>query len=241
MVGDHIGYFDEGDIVFMGPFLPHVWVNDPIYLSGKADHSAEAIVVQLERNSFGDKFFELPELSELRQVMNLSERGMVIKGKARENVGEIMKAMPAMSGLQRFSALFSIFDILIKNADFELLTNPSFVENFQFSSSDRFRKINEYIMMNYYEEIQLQDIAEVANMAVTTFCNFFKTHYRMTFIEYLNMIRVGHACKLLAKKENNIVEIAYQCGYQNLANFNRQFKKLKKMTPREFRNTLDNY
>jgi AraC-like DNA-binding protein len=241
MVGDHIGYFDEGDIVFMGPFLPHVWVNDPIYLSGKAGHSAEAIVVQLERNSLGDKFFELPELSELRHVMDLSERGMVIKGKARENVSDIMKAMPAMSGLQRFSALFSIFDILTKNADFELLANPSFVENFQFSSSDRFRKIGEYIMMNYYEEIQLQDIAEVANMAVTTFCNFFKTHYRMTFIEYLNMIRVGHACKLLAKKENNIVEIAYQCGYQNLANFNRQFKKLKKMTPREFRNTLDNY
>jgi AraC-like DNA-binding protein len=96
-------------------------------------------------------------------------------------------------------------------------------------------------MMNYYEEIQLQDIAAVANMAVTTFCNFFKTHYRMTFVEYLNMIRVGHACKLLAKKDNNIVEIAYQCGYQNLANFNRQFKKLKKMTPREYRNTLDNY
>ncbi len=241
MVGDHIGYFEEGDIVIMGPYLPHVWVNDAIYIAGQADYLAEAIVVQFERNFVGNKFFELPELEEFRNVLNLSERGIVLRGKAKKRVAEIMKSMPSMNGLQRFSALFSIFDVLTNNTDFDLLTNPGFVQNFQFNSSDRFKKISEYIMMNFYEEIQLRDMATVANMSVTAFCNFFKAQYRMTFVEYLNNIRVGHACKLLAKKENNIFEIAYRCGYQNIANFNRQFKKLKKMTPREYRNTLEHY
>lgn len=239
MVGDHIGYFEEGDIVVMGPYLPHVWVSDTQYISGQTDHFAEAIVIQFEKNFMGTNFFDLPELTELRNVLNLTERGMVLRGKAKKRVSEILHSMPQMNGIQRFSALFSLFDILTTNTDYELLTNPGFVQNFQFCTSDRFKKISEYILSNFYEEIQLHDIAKIANMSITTFCNFFKAQYRMTFVEYLSTIRVGHACKLLAKKENNIIEIAYRCGYQNISNFNRQFKKIKTMTPSEYRNTLE--
>ena len=76
-------------------------------------------------------------------------------------------------------------------------------------------------------------------MAVTTFCNFFKEHYRATFVEYLNIIRVGHACKFLGERDESVVEIAYKCGFNNLANFNRQFKKIKKMTPSEYRRRVN--
>jgi AraC-like DNA-binding protein len=75
-------------------------------------------------------------------------------------------------------------------------------------------------------------------MAVTTFCNFFKDHFRVTFVEYLNTVRIGYACKLLADDDHNIVEIAYESGFKNLANFNRQFKRLKNMTPTEYRKTI---
>ena len=94
-------------------------------------------------------------------------------------------------------------------------------------------------MRNFDNEISLTEVAAVANMATTTFCNFFKNHYRVTFVEYLNEIRVGHACKLLNDPNKNIVEAAYECGFNNLANFNRQFKKLKKMTPTEYRKMLE--
>ena len=94
-------------------------------------------------------------------------------------------------------------------------------------------------MRNFDKEISLAEIAAVANMALTTFCNFFKEHYRVTFVEYLNEIRIGHACKLLTEKNKNVVEAAYQCGFNNLANFNRQFKKLKNMTPTEYRRTIN--
>lgn len=94
-------------------------------------------------------------------------------------------------------------------------------------------------MRNFHRDIPLPEVAGVANMALTTFCNFFKEHYRVTFVEYLHKVRINHACKLLSEKNQNIVEVSYNCGFNNLANFNRQFKKLKKMTPSEYRKMLD--
>ena len=94
-------------------------------------------------------------------------------------------------------------------------------------------------MRNFYEDISLPEIASVANMAVTTFCNFFKEHYRVTFVEYLNRVKIGYACKLFSENDVNVVEAAYKSGYNNLSNFNKQFKKLKNMTPSEYRKKLE--
>ncbi len=181
---------------------------------------------------------QVPEMEAFMHFLSLSNRGMVIRGKAREQINALMGEMLTMNGLQRLSALFTIFDTLAHTTEYELLASPVFVQNKSFKSSEHFRKINEYIMRNFQEDITLPEIAGVANMAVTTFCNFFKEHYRVTFVEYLNTVRIGHACKLLSEKDWNVVEVAYECGFNNLANFNKQFKKLKHMTPSEYRKTL---
>lgn len=238
MVGDHIGYFNEGDLVLMGPLLPHVWVNDEPFLNGEAGYMAEAIVIQFVESFVGETFFQIPEMESFKNFLKLSNLGMVITGTAKKKIIKLMDKMVHMSGLQRLAALLKIFDILSHTSEYELLASPRFVENIQFKSSDQFRKINEYIMRNFQEEIKLPEIAGLANMALTTFCNFFKEHYRVTFIEYLNSVRIGHACKLLSEKELNVVEVAFECGFNNLANFNKQFKKFKKMTPTEYRKTV---
>lgn len=238
MVGDHIGYFGEEDLVFMGPMLPHVWVNDPHYTNGQADHLADAIVVHFTDNFLGESFLSIPEMEEFRKVLRLSERGMAIKGRTRKKINTLLKQMPQMNGLQRLSTLMAIFDIMSNTTEYELLASPKFVQNFQYESSDRFRKITEYILQNFDRDITLPEIASVANMGVTAFCNFFKEHFRVTFVEYLNTVRVGHACKLLADNDRNVVEVAYECGFNNLANFNRQFKKIKSMTPTSYRRTV---
>ena len=239
MVGDHIGYFDEGDLVFMGPFLPHVWVNDPEFIQGRAAYPVDAIVVQFVDTFLGKPFMEIPEMENFITFLKLSNQGVEIKGPAREKIMTIMTQMLTMNGLQRLSALFAIFDMLTRNTQYTLLASPGFTQNANLKPSDHFRRINEYIMQNFQEEISLADMASVANMGITTFCNFFKEHYRVTFVEYLNTIRVGHACKLLSEKDLNVVEVAYECGFNNLANFNRQFKKFKQMTPSEYRKVLD--
>lgn len=238
MVGDHIGYFGEEDLVFMAPRLPHVWVNDAPYLNGEAGHQADAIVIHFMEDFLGEEFNAVPEMEMMKTAFQLAKHGMEIKGNTRSRINAIMKKMPEMNGMQRLSALFNVFDLLAGTSEFELLASPAFVENVQLTTSNRFGIITDYIMRNFDRDIPLTEIAGVANMAVTTFCNYFKEHQRVTFIEYLNSVRVGHACKLLSEKDHNIAEIAYECGFNNLANFNRQFKKLKGMTPSEYKRTL---
>ena len=239
MVGDHIGYFDADDLVFMGPKLPHVWMNDPQYINGLADHPADGIVIHFVEKFLGEKFFSIPEMENFKKILGLSRQGMVIKGETRERINSLMKKMLDMNGLQRLSALFTIFDLLSNTSEYELLSSPGFVHSTQLQGADRFSKLSEYIMRNFDSEITLPEVASISNMAVTTFCNFFKEHYRVTFIEYLNTIRIGYACKLLSDTDKNIVEVAYESGYNNLANFNRQFKKNKNMTPTEYRMTIN--
>jgi AraC-like DNA-binding protein len=238
MVGDHIGYFKENDLVFMGSLLPHVWVNDPIYLKGEANEEADAVVIHFNEDFLGKDFMNIPEMERFKKVLKLSERGLAIKHKTRLEINKLMRRMPEMSGLQRLSALMQIFDIMALSTDYDVLASPKFIQNFHYDSSERFKRVTEYILHNFDRDISLPEIASIASMGVTAFCNFFKEQYRVTFVEYLTMVRLGHACKLLSERNQNIVEIAYECGYNNLANFNRQFKKFKKMTPSDYRKTL---
>lgn len=238
MVGDHIGYFDEEDLVFMGSMLPHVWVNDSVYTTGQATHLADAIVVHFVDDFLGSDFLSIPEMESFRRVLRMSERGMVLKGQTRDKINALLKRMPGMNGMQRLSTLLTVFDIMAGTTEYDLLASPKFVQNFQYDASDRFRKITEYIMQNFDRDISLTEIASVAGMGVTAFCNFFKEQFRVTFVEYLNTVRIGHACKLLGDSDRNVVEVAYECGFNNLANFNRQFRKFKDMTPTSYRRTL---
>lgn len=239
MVGDHIGYFQEGDLVLMGPALPHVWVNDDEYVKGEAATPAEAIVVQFVPGFLGDHFLNIPEIEPFRKILQKSKRGLAIRGKTCETIISLMTKMRSQNGLQRLASLLTIFDILSSTREYELLASPTYEQSIQASNySDRFSKITDYIMRNFNNDIALHEIASVGNMGVTAFCNFFKQHHKVTFVEYLNIVRIGHACKLLAEKNFNVVEIAYECGYNTLANFNRQFKKIKNMTPSEYRKTL---
>jgi AraC-like DNA-binding protein len=236
MVGDNIGYFKEGDLVFMGSLLPHVWVNDQKYINGKDENGAEAIVIHFKEDFLGRDFMDLPEMTGFRHFLHLSNRGMVLKGKTRARITTLMKQMVSMNGLQRVASLLVIFDIMASSTEYELLASPAHATDQK--ESGRLSKIIEYVMRNLDEDITLPKVASMANMGLTTFCNFFKENYRVTFVEYLNSVRIGHACKLLSDNEQNIVEIAYSCGFNTLANFNRQFKKYKNMTPSEYRKML---
>lgn len=238
MVGDNIGSFGEGDLVFMGPLLPHVWVNDPKFINNEVDYLAEAVVIHFKVDFLGKSILEFPEMEAFKKFLLLSNRGMEIKGKAREDINTLMIKMLSMNGLQRLSSLLSIFDILSGSCKFELLASPEFVESTPHKESDRLKKITEYVMLNFDEEISLPMAASLMNMGLTTFCNFFKENYRITFVEYVNMVRIGHACKLLFEKDQPIADVAYKCGYNSIANFNRQFKKYKKLNPSEYKRML---
>src|SRR5690606_29480288 len=236
--GDHIGYFEEGDLVFIGSMVPHLWINDAEYYNSETSELAEAIVIQFEEIFIGEGFLNISEMHPFKTFLTLSNRGMVIKGNARIKITALMKEMVNMNGIQRLAGLFNIFDVLANNTDFDLLTSPGYQKHVQLNGPDRFNIITEYIVRNFHHNITLPEVASQANMAVTTFCNFFKEHHRTTFVEYLNRVRIGHACQLLGSTKKTVAETAFECGFKNLANFNRQFKKIKTMTPVEFRKNI---
>lgn len=238
IIGDHIGYFQEGDLVLIGSQLPHVYDNDPVYSAGISGLKAEAIVIQFLPDFLGDRFFKAPEFQPFRECLEKSARGLKISGPTGVQVADLMKAMLDMDGLQRLVSLLSIFHKLSRTTDFELLASPGFMNHFEVSASERVRKVTEYIMKNFTDEISLNTIADVANMTPTNFCTFFKKYYRETFVRYLNNIRIGYSCKLIGEDHKNISEIAYESGFKNISNFNRQFKRVKRIGPAEYRQSL---
>jgi AraC-like DNA-binding protein len=215
-----------------------VYDNDPLYLEGIPGLNAEAVVIQFLPDFLGKQFFSIPEMQRFMDFLEKSSQGLRIIGTTRKVIAERMKAMLKMDGIQRLISLLIIFDILSKTTDYETLASRGFMKNFEISASERFRKVIEYIMKNFTEDIPLSTIAEVAHMTPTNFCTFFKNYYRLTFVEYLNKIRIGYACKLLGEGNKNVSEIAYESGFRNLSNFNRQFKKAKEMSPGEYRQSL---
>lgn len=237
-VGDHVERFSDGDLLFIGPNLPHSYQNDPIYYQNNESLTAEAIVIHFDESFLGKDFFNLPEMILVKQLFNKSRFGFKILGETRENVERIMKEMQAMSGHQRIISLLQILEILSLTEEYKLLVRPGFTQDYTVSNNDQLTKIHGFIMDNFQRDISLAEIAKVANMSVPSFCRFFKSSTRKTFSTFLNDIRIGYACKLIVEDRHNISQICYKSGFNNLSNFNRLFKKLTDKTPLQYKHIV---
>lgn len=238
IVGDCISDFSDGDLTFMGPFLPHVYHNDQIYYKENSGLTAEAIVIHFKENFAGNGFFELPEMEPVKKLLDDSVRGFGIKGRARRLVAQKMNRMLNLDGALRMIELLTILNSLAETKEKELLASPGFVQNFKMSGSERITEVCDYIMQNFTKDLTLRQVAKIANLTPNAFCSFFKQRTRKTFVDFLNEVRVGYACKLLSGDRYNISEACYRSGFQNLSNFNRHFKKILHKTPSQYRQDM---
>ena len=235
IIGDHISNFSDDDLAFLGPYLPHVYHNDNIYFEKDSTLTAEAIVIHFTHDFLGRSFFDIPEMRPVKTLLEDSVRGFAVSGSTRKIIAQKMKAMFSMEGPARIIELLTILKILAHSADKLLLSSPGFIQNFKTSGSDRIKNVCDFIMKNFASDLTLDEIARVANMSPNAFCHFFKNRTRKTFVNFLNEVRVGYACKLLTDDRYNISEICYQSGFQNLSNFNRQFKRIVHKTPNQYK------
>jgi AraC-like DNA-binding protein len=120
-----------------------------------------------------------------------------------------------------------------------MLSSPGFMKPFHNQGDEPIQKALEYIVQHFHEEVTMKEMLAITNMSNSAFCNTFKKTCRMTFKKYLLNVRVGYACKLLTDDTLNISQIAYNCGFENLSNFNRQFKKIKNITPSQFHKKMN--
>lgn len=235
IIGDHMSSFTDGDLVFMGPNLPHVYRNSKTYYEENSGLTAEAIVIHFNLDFLGSGFFGLPEMDNIAKFLEESIMGFSIHGNTRQTVAQKMSDMLEMAGPERLIELLNILHVLSETKEKEKLASPGFIQNFKTSGSEQITEVCDYIMKNFASDLTLNQVAEIAHMSPNVFCNFFKQRTRKTFVNFLNEVRIGYACKLLSGDQHNISEICYLSGFHNLSNFNRQFIRIMKKTPLQYR------
>jgi AraC-like DNA-binding protein len=239
MVGDQISRFEDNDLVFVGSYTPHEWLCDSEYFEGKDGFLGEGIVIQFLYDFLGEKFFEIPENVLLKKFLLESSRGYEFSGETKKKIVTLMLSIVDMNDFDKLLALFSIFKVFTQTKELNILSSPIFTEAFYLNEHEPMQKALKFILQNFHKPILIKDLLEVTNMSNSSFCTAFKNAYRMTFKDYLLNVRVGYACKLLTDSTQNISRVAYNSGFENLSNFNRQFKKIKGITPSQFLREVD--
>ncbi len=232
-VGDSIASFTQGDLVMVGSNLPHYWANDST--SESAHARSEAIVVQFEDTFMGRDFFQKPEMIHLRRLLDLSARGLVLRGETQAAVARKMRKILNSDPFQKVVVLLAILNEIAQSTDLQILSSDGFQQNYHHADSERINKVYNYISSNLKDDVQVTHAAENLNMSVTAFCHYFKKKTNKTFTRAVNEMRIGYANRLLLETDMKILEVCYQSGFKNLSNFNKQFKSITGVTPRGFR------
>lgn len=235
IIGNSVESFESGDMVFLGDDIPHVWLNDEIFYKGINSLKAKAIVIYFSRDLFGNSFYELPEVQDVKKFFAQAIKGVSITGQTNALVSKKMEKLLKKKGFEVVLGLIEILFLLSKSKDLRYINDDSYVSNNDENKNDRLAEVFQFVKSNYKEEISLDEISKIANLTPTSFCRMFKTKTKKPFVEYLNEIRVSNACKYLIETDLGISEIAYECGYKTASNFNKLFKKLMGTTPKEYR------
>jgi AraC-like DNA-binding protein len=235
IVGDSVEEFQPGDLIFIGPQIPHVWLSETTLINQPSGRTLESVYLLFNQDILPDGLISLPEFKHVNHAMELSERGIRITGDTLNQVSRIMLQLPYLSGLKRLILFYEIMDIIGNSNSFQFLASKTYVKSKFETANNRVKAIHEFLMKNYQDEINLQEIAGIVHMAPASACRFFKYSTGLTIFEYLNKIKIDFACKLLLNTELNIVDISYDCGFNNLSHFNKQFRKFIDKTPTQFR------
>lgn len=238
IVGDGMEEFEPGDLVLIGGYLPHVWISDLIYLDPGSLKCCEAVYLNFNPSILEGNLLELPEASHVRQALEDAGRGIKITGKARDVISELMLMVPVLDGFNQLINLLKILEHIGQSEEYTFLTSENYKKSKFFHQSRRVKQIHNYFMNNYQKQITLDEIAELINMSPSASSRFFKQQTGDSLMEYLNRIRFDYAKRMLKSKNLRIVEVAYECGFNSLSFFSRQFRKLEGCSPREYRDSL---
>lgn len=237
VIGDHIGEIDAIELVLVGSNLQHGWFTHQCTSTAITE-----ITIQFHPDLFDEKFLRRNQLNFIKNMLERSSRGILFSKKTTELLKKRLLELPKKQGFDSVLELLSILHELSISRNMQILSDASFVTKDHFSfNSRRVEKVMEYMNQHFEQPITLAEVANIAAMTEVSFSRFFKTRTGQTFVDTLNEIRIGHAARLLIETTHSINEIADKCGFNNMSNFNRTFKKRKKCTPKNFRETYTDF
>lgn len=233
-VGDSIDRYQEGDVCMVGPKLPHEWRNDDEFFKQEAGLKASCLCLFFLKDIFEENLIRLPEMHNIRQLIERSRRGIKFMGKAREEIGAYIQSSVDDSGATRIVKFISLLEMMATTDEYELLASVGFTESVNSSDFNRFDKVYQYMMKNFSQPIKLDEVASLVGLTPNAFCRYFRGRTKKTFVQYLNDIRIGHAKKLLIEGRMKISTLSMESGFNNLSNFIEQFKRSTGMSPSEY-------
>ncbi|MFY0678959.1 MAG: AraC family transcriptional regulator [Thalassovita sp.] len=233
-VGDYIGDFHPGTLFLTGPNLPHNWITDNVWTEPVPIRD---MLVQFSHSSIEALAEGFPEFGEVLEMLKMAQSGIEFSGFNPTFARGHMESIRDNAGPERILAFVRFLVRLNEHAEKKTLSVSKLVQPSGGSRQARIGKVIDHIVQNYAEAISVDSAAEMASMSAASFSRNFQTATGHRFVEFVNRVRIGQACGLLYASDDQVTSICYQVGFQNLANFNRQFLKMKEMTPTEYRET----
>ncbi|HEY9534584.1 MAG TPA: helix-turn-helix domain-containing protein [Mucilaginibacter sp.] len=237
-IGDSIQHFQSGDVFLLGTNLPHYWRFDNIYFEDEANNHADVSVVHFNENFWGDCFLQLPENTIIRNILERSKHGIKINGDDRLQLGKLIEATVKAEGPQKIMLLMEALMRIGGARQNEVISSIGSRVDFTTSENDRINAIYNYSIANFKRKIQIDEMAEVANISPNSFCRYFKSRTSKTYLQFINEIRVGHACKLLIENKMNLKQICYESGFHNFTSFHKYFKSITGKSPLVYQKTV---
>lgn len=234
-IGDSIKAFKPGELVFTGPHLPHLWRSDEAYFIRKNNLKTNGIVIYFNEHFLGDHMMEKAEMVVLHKLFARALRGLEFRGRPKEQIISMMQELTTMQGLQGVIQLLSILSIMADTKEYDYISSKAFKTENNPSETDRMNGVYDYVLKNFRRKILLEEIAGLLHMTPTSFSRYFTIKNNKPFSKFVSEIRIKHACKLLTETDDPVSHICYECGFNTLSNFNKQFKEFVQKKPAEYK------
>lgn len=227
-VGNHLQSYENGDVVLMGPNLPHAGFG----LNSHGQH--EEIVIQIKEEVFKQSIITRPEMAAINSLLDKSRYGIHFTGSAKDKITKKLTRLLKMQPFEKYMQLVTVLHLMATTDEYELL-NPAVTHSSALMKNNiRLKAIFNYVELHFQEDIDIKKVAAVAHLSVPSFCNYFKKIMNITFTDFVNRYRIQHACILL-QQEKTISQASFECGFNNVAYFNKVFKTVINKTPSEFK------
>ena len=232
IIGDSIELFDCYDMVFFAGNIPHCW---NYYRHTNDLPDKHGIIVHFKLASIGDAFLSQHELHEFNELLNIAERGIVFSIEDAKKAEEHLIQMINNKGIDKMIGFFNLIKIMVASEKRGYLCSENYKLAFDERGNKRMTDVYTYIRDNYFKPMSLDDIAKIAGMSPFAFTRYFKKNSGAGFVEYLNRVRTNKACYLLRETEYQVHDIAMECGFASISNFNKHFRKTEGISPRDYR------
>lgn len=233
-VGDSVEEFSPGDLSLYGCNLPHFYMSDPTFYNNDPDLRVNAIVIQFPKSYFPESLLQRTEFGSVEKLLRSAPPGLFFSAESAVNGGKMLHEILNTSGMERHLLFVKLIDYL-GNCKSRTIASSDYTNEMKDQREPRMAKIYKFTTRNYNRKIELEEVASVAGMSISAFCRFFRQKSGKTFSQFVNEQRVSYACKFLMHGNRTIADICDEAGFNNISNFNRQFKVIIGKSPSEYR------